>query len=394
MAEGKYWNTHRKLLSNAFQFDMLKNTFPDIVHHALSLIGRYEKNPASQKNFDILDELRDIGGEVIGNVFFDESIGGYKMHGQPLTVFLAHLIARLSVEPYYFSYLVFGMPLVNAKIIPRQRQLINDIRDFRELCRVIVRRHMDKRREDNKKGLYPYKTRLNMFDIFFNHELANPSEAFTEDELVDEYITFFSDGVYTVGHFISMTTYFLVQNPEWKQKVMDEMDTLFPTLEELTYDNIAKLDVLSACMKESFRMAPPVVTAVERLALNDHELAGMKIKKGTILSTCHIANYLDERFFENPSTYNPDRWLKPSKSQDSVTKYPSLFIPFSIGPRRCIGQNFAMNEAKVIMTVFMKKFKFELSNKDYKLRFTHRFLREPLDPVTYDLTPKETNLKL
>jgi len=389
MAEGRVWASHRKLMASGFQFDMLKNVCPEVLQHSLDMVGRYKN--ANLNHFNIIDELRDTAGEVIGRIFFEESLGGYKMQGEPMTLFLAHLIARMASEPYNPAYLMFGLSLVKTKLIPRQKKLIEDIIEFREWCRGIVRRNMEKRREDHKNGKYPYNKRPNMFDLFFNHELANPSEAFTEDELVDEYITFFSDGVYTTGHFISMITYYLEKNPEWKQKVMDEMDTLFPTIDDITYDNIQKMDTLAACMKETFRLAPPVVTAVERIALTDHELAGIQIKKGTIMMACHTANHLDERFFEDAETYNPDRWLKPSKSQESVANHPSLFIPFSMGPRRCIGQNFAMNEARTILTVFMKKYHYELADKNYQLKFTQRFLREPLDPIIYKLTPKNTN---
>jgi len=102
---------------------------------------------------------------------------------------------------------------------------------------------------------------------------------------------------------------------------------------------------------------------------------------------CHCTNHLDPRFHDEPEKYDPERWLKPSKTQEMIKAQPSLFIPFSMGARHCIGQHFAMNEARVILTIFMKKFRYELLDKDYEVKFTQRFLREPLDPVKYILTP-------
>jgi cytochrome P450 len=388
MAEGRVWKDHRKIMSTGFHFDVLRDLLPDVVKHSLEIIEGYRSKDL--KNFYAIDEFRDIAGEVIGRVFFDESLSESKMKGQPVTIFLANLIAKVSSEPYEPLYLMFGMNIVNTKLIPRQREMLQDIRDFRNWCEGIVRRNMTKRREDYKKGLYPYKDRRqNMFDVFFNHELANPEEALSEEELIDEFITFFSDGVYTTGHFISMCSYYLEKNPEWKQKVIDEMETLFPDLSDITHEGIQKMDVLALCMKETLRLSPPVATAVERIALHDHELAGIKIKKDTTLMACHPANHLDERFFEDPLVYNPERWTKPSLSQESVKAFPSLFIPFSMGPRRCIGQNFAMNEAKVILTILMRKFRYDIADKNYTLRFTQRFLREPLEPIVYKLTPCE-----
>lgn len=389
MAEGRVWKDHRKIMASGFQFDVLKDILPDVVKHSLEIIEGYESKDLN--NFYAIDEFRDIAGEVIGRVFFDESLSEHKMKGQPVTIFLANLIARVSSEPYEPLYLMFGMNIVNTMLIPRQREMLQDIHDFRNWCEGIVRRNMTKRREDYKKGLYPYNKRQNMFDVFFNHELANPEEALSEEELIDEFITFFSDGVYTTGHFISMCSYYLEKNPEWKQRVCDEMETLFKDINDITYEGIQKMDVLAVCMKETLRLAPPVATAVERIALRDHELAGIKIKKDTTLMACHPSNHLDERFFEDPLVYNPERWTKPSLTQESVKAFPSLFIPFSMGPRRCIGQNFAMNEAKVILTILMRKFRYDIADKNYTLRFTQRFLREPLEPIVYKLTPREIN---
>jgi cytochrome P450 len=56
-----------------------------------------------------------------------------------------------------------------------------------------------------------------MWDIFIDE--TNPEQAFSHDEIIDEFITFFSDGVYTTGHFMTMMTYNLVKNPEWKNKL-------------------------------------------------------------------------------------------------------------------------------------------------------------------------------
>jgi len=387
MAEGRVWKDHRKIMSTGFHFDVLKDILPDVVKHSLELVESYRQK--DMNNFYAIDEFRDIAGEVIGRVFFDESLNEHRMRGLPVTIFLANLIAKVSSEPFSATYLMFGMNIVNTGLIARQRELIQEIREFRNWCEGIVRRNMTQRREDYKKGLYPYQKRPNMFDVFFNHELANPEEALSEEELIDEFITFFSDGVYTTGHFISMCSYYLEKNPEWKQKVMDEMETLFPDINNITYEGIQKMDVMAVCMKETLRMAPPVATAVERIALRDHELAGIKIKKDTTLMACHPANHFDERFFEDPLVYNPERWTKPSLSQESVKSNPSLFIPFSMGPRRCIGQNFAMNEAKVILTILMRKFRYDIADKDYTLKFTQRFLREPLEPIVYKLTPRE-----
>ena len=136
-------------------------------------------------------------------------------------------------------------------------------------------------------------------------------------------------------------------------------------------------------------MAPPVATGMERVATKDVDMNGVKVKKGTVLYACFPANYTDERFHEQPQKFIPVRWSDPKwKTLETIKKYPALFLPFAIGSRTCIGQHLAMNETKIILSLFLKKYNYELVNKDYQLKFTQGFLREPLEDIKYKLTRK------
>ena len=249
---------------------------------------------------------------------------------------------------------------------------------------------MQELQAEHDQGLRTNKVRKNIVDLFFEQRIQNPSDSLSDEEIVDEYIAFFSDGMDTTGHFAAMATYYLLTNPEWKRKLMEEIDPILSQKDisdDLKFEKLNKIDLLTACMKETLRLAPPVVTGMERIAKFDHDLAGIKIKKGTVLMACHSANHLDPMLHEDPHTFNPERWMKPSRTLETIKKYPCSFIPFSVGPRTCIGQNLAMNEVKVIVSMFLKAFDYKLIDADYKLRFTQRFLREPLDEIVYKLTP-------
>mmetsp|Transcript_10514 Transcript_10514/g.9056 ORF Transcript_10514/g.9056 Transcript_10514/m.9056 type:complete len:140 (-) Transcript_10514:102-521(-) len=136
------------------------------------------------------------------------------------------------------------------------------------------------------------------------------------------------------------------------------------------------------------RLAPPVVTSTERVAVTDHEVAGIKIKKGTFMAVCHVANLLDDRFFENAASFDPERWVRDFTTAKTMKEHPSVYIPFAMGARQCIGQRFAMNEARVVLTAFLRMYDYKLADDDYKIEFTQRFLREPVDPIVYKMEVK------
>ena len=78
--------------------------------------------------------------------------------------------------------------------------------------------------------------------------------------------------------------------------------------------------------------------------------------------------------------------LTNSKTKESTSKDPYVYLAFSAGTRNCIGQHFAMIQARVIFCLFLKKYDFYL-RPDYKLSMTLRFLYEPVEDIKYKLTP-------
>jgi cytochrome P450 len=117
MAEGRIWRKHRKLISGAFQFDMLKELVPDVLKHSKELVDAAAHK--DMRNVDALAFFKATAGEVIGRIFFEESLGKYTMQGMPMTLFLAEILSRITSEPYNSLYLMFGMPLVQTKLVPR-----------------------------------------------------------------------------------------------------------------------------------------------------------------------------------------------------------------------------------------------------------------------------------
>jgi len=100
------------------------------------------------------------------------------------------------------------------------------------------------------------------------------------------------------------------------------------TLEDTTH-----LKYLGACIKESLRLYPSV-PAIERYISEDIELGGYKIPSGASLSIHIYALHRNESFFPDPLVFKPERFM----FEESGSQHPFAFIPFSAGPRNCIGK--------------------------------------------------------
>lgn len=379
LLEGPLWKKHRKFISKGFDYERIDSLLGQVHTISKTLVERIAKQeqPIIPNVFNF---FKSAAGNIISLVYFQEDIASLLIQGKQMPIFLSDLISDLSNESYGWRYNIFGMQVVDLGIFGVHRKLLSNIKIMREAVRTILLKHLARRSNPEKPAEF------SMWDIFLDE--TTPEQAFSHDEIIDEFITFFSDGVYTTGHFMTMLTYHLAKNPDWKEKLRTELRDNLSGIEKPTQALINSLPILTACTKEALRLAPPVVTGIERICVRDTVFSdGTQVKKDTLTMACHLINHLDPNSHDEPLVFNPGRWLDPaSKTLESVQKNPGSYIPFSIGERQCPGQKFAMAEAAIFFSQFLLHYDFSILNEEtYQLCFTQRFLREPLEPFSYRL---------
>jgi len=224
--------------------------------------------------------------------------------------------------------------------------------------------------------------------ILIDMQEKNPEDGLSDEEIVEEYITFLFAGMDTTGHLVTVALIALSKNLEAMEKTRKEaMQFLNKDVSQITMDDLNKMEYTTAVLKESLRMWTPAPLVFMRQSLRDHTLEGVPIKKGDLVNVSFISNFYDPKYFEDPETFNPDRWN--DKDQDKMLKQNAyIFTPFSGGPRNCLGQHLAMMESKVILGIMLRDFDV-ISPKDYKLGMKAKFVYEPMDPFKVKLIPKK-----
>ena len=122
---------------------------------------------------------------------------------------------------------------------------------------------------------------------------------------------------------------------------------------ELTFQHLHQLKYTKACLNESMRLHPPV-WVIGRRATEDNMVGDYLIKKGT---TALVTPYIVHRhpdYWKNPEVFDPERW--ETEEVKEMDKY--AYLPFAAGPRMCIGNNFALLEADIILTKVIQQFDF------------------------------------
>jgi cytochrome P450 len=174
----------------------------------------------------------------------------------------------------------------------------------------------------------------------------------SDQQLRDEVMTLFLAGHETTALALSWSWYLLATHSEAERKFHAELAEVLggraPTVADLP-----KLKYTEMIAKEAMRLYPPAY-AVGREAIEETEIGGFKVPKGTQLFAFQWVTHRDPRYFDEPDAFRPERWT----NGDPAPKF--AYFPFGGGPRQCIGNYFAMMEVVLLLATIGQRFRFKL----------------------------------
>ena len=158
----------------------------------------------------------------------------------------------------------------------------------------------------------------------------------TRSEMDANSSLFMIAGTETTATLVSGLTYLLLSNPECLKKLNDEIRSEFASADDMTMERLAALPYLAACIKETFRVYPPVPLGLPRLVPANGSTVGEHfVPPGTILSIPQHAMYMNESNFKRPKEFLPQRWLGDGEFDSDERQ---CLQPFSVGSRDCVGK--------------------------------------------------------
>jgi len=261
-------------------------------------------------------------------------------------------------------------------LTPVARGVLNKINKFKAICREIISARKASFAKRNLDSVHK-----DLLDLMLEQQINTKEEAFADEEIIDEFISFFMAGMDTTGHLLALMSYNVLENPEHLKRLREEIHQYYEG-HDVSIENLNKLEYMSMVMKESLRFNTPVVGIFPREALVDHMLGDVKVKKGNLVGVSQQFNNFNEKNFENPWKYDPERWS--NERQKARNLDPFSFIPFVAGGRNCIGQHLSQLEMKIIFCEFLRRFEYKVV-EGYEHVMTSRFLYEPEDALKYDL---------
>lgn len=167
-------------------------------------------------------------------------------------------------------------------------------------------------------------------------------------ELVGELTLAFVASHETTSKALAWTLFLLAQHPDEARRVVDEIEAVLGARAPEAAD-LTRLPILDRVLKESLRILPPVAFNVRRVS-RDTEVLGRALPAGSTTVFSHYVTHHDPTIYSDPERFRPDRWLDLQPSQYE-------YLPFSAGPRRCIGEGFTTRVQKITLVRLLQRFR-------------------------------------
>ncbi|XP_037541673.1 cholesterol 24-hydroxylase [Nematolebias whitei] len=334
------WYKQRRIMDPAFNSLYLKGllgTFNDRVDQLMEMLAADADN---DMEVNMLHYFNSVTLDVIAKVAFDVDLDLLKTDSP----FAKAIDTCLKGLVYWTRDFFF-------EFIPKNRGFI---REVREACRLLRttgthwihnRRTAMQNREDIPKDI--------LTQIIKTAATEETMTAEDEEFMLDNFVTFFVAGQETTANQLAFCVMELGRHPEILEKVRNEVDDVIGMKQDVSDDDLGKLTYLSQVLKETLRLYS-TAPGTSRLIVEDMVIDGVQIPEGTY---CMINSYVTgrmDKFFKDPLKFDPDRF-----HPDAPKPYYCYF-PFSLGPRSCLGKNFAEMEAKVVMAKLLQRFEFTL----------------------------------
>ena len=206
--------------------------------------------------------------------------------------------------------------------------------------------------EDETSNAAGVKKRMTFMDTLIYEHLNHPLE-FTELNIREEVDTFMFEGHDTTAWGLIWATYLLGLHPEIQEKVYEELHSIFgdDCEREFTFEDIRKLRYTECVVKEAQRLFPSVPLIARRLT-EPITILGHALPCGIDAIICPTLVHTNPDHWVDPLRFKPERFLDNDRH-----RHPYAFIPFSAGPRNCIGQKFALLEEKTLLASLFRRFK-------------------------------------
>ncbi|KAF2577911.1 hypothetical protein F2Q68_00003390 [Brassica cretica] len=345
--EGDKWAKHRRIINPAFHLEKIKNMIPAFHQSCSEVVGKWDNivlDKGSSCAVDVWPWLMSMTAVVISRTAFGSS---YK-EGHRIFELQAEL-SELIIQAFRKAFI----PGYSSLPTQGNRRMKAAAKESQAILRGIV----DKRLRAREAGEAPSQ---DLLGTLLEYNLGQgKGNGMSIEDVIEECKLFCFAGQETTSVLLVWTMILLSQHQDWQERAREEVRLILddknnkPDIESLSH-----LKVMSMAFYEVLRLYPLV--SLLRREVNK------EVKLGNVTLPAGVKVYMPTALIHrDPELWGEDaREFKPERFREGIskaTKNQVCYLPFGWGLRICIGQNFSLLEAKMAMSLILRKFSFELS---------------------------------
>ena len=315
--DGESWKRQHKLLLPGFHKLRIDAYAPTMADYTADMVRGWTEG----EQLDLRDEMVELTLRVVAKTLFDTDLAH---DSETIHQAMADIVEAL------IDHAQTPIPTPRWWPSKRNRRMV---RALDSMDGVIERLVAARRQQNEDRG------DLMSHAVFATDEQGSMSNK----QLRDELMTLIFAGHETTAHTLTWAWYLLATNRDKLAKAQQEIDETIGR-RPIGVEDLRDLPYLEMCLKESLRLLPaPWIYARE--AQTDLRLGDYDFPKGAILAISPLATGRNEKYFDDPLEYRPERWTREFERQLPKGAY----VPFAAGPRVCLGKQFAMMEMRIIL---------------------------------------------
>ncbi|CAG2108246.1 unnamed protein product, partial [Medioppia subpectinata] len=375
--QGEDWKRVRSITTPVFTSGKMRRMYPLVRQSVEGFMNTLSEYAKDKHEVNVKDMYGCLTMDVIANCAFATKINAFKdpnnafvVNGRDVfKVPVLKLMSMLLLPQFVLNILKFKT-LMNEKSVDFFSSMLRQILRVREKSETKFHDLIDllMRAKEGKDSINDESDRHESHHINQGKEelqiekkvlsIKRSNKFLTEDEMIGQGFIVFIAGYETTATTLSFCSYELALNPDVQQKLYEEVMSSMDTNGEIDYEVLIKLPFLDAVIAETLRLHSPFVK-IGKIAAQDYRLGntGITVFKGQVVEIPVHAIHHSENYYPNPEMFIPDRFLPENRHKI----IPYTYLPFSSGPRNCIGMRFALMEAKLGLAHIIRRFQFTRS---------------------------------